>query len=88
MGFSAGRDIDFAIPTFQNMDCEMSGGAEAEESDALAFFDTRHTECAEADDAGTEQRRSMEIVELRRIGNKSRRGRERIRHNHHSRSSR
>src|SRR5947208_5484040 len=66
MGFSAGRNIDFAIPALQNTDCEMGRGAEAEESDALTFFDTRHAERAEADDTGTEQRRGMEIVELRR----------------------
>jgi len=48
------------------MDCEMSGGAEAEKPDALALFDTCHAERAESDDASAEQRSGMEIVQLRR----------------------
>jgi len=40
----------------------------AEKSNALTFFDSRHPQRTEANDAGTEQRRGVEIIELRGNG--------------------
>jgi hypothetical protein len=65
MGFSARGNIDFATPTSYNVDGEMGRGAEAEESHTVAFFDAGDTKRAEADDAGAQQRRGVEVVELR-----------------------
>jgi hypothetical protein len=50
------------------MDCEMGRCPEAEKSDALTFFDSRHPQRTEANDTGTEQRRGAEVIELRRNG--------------------
>jgi hypothetical protein len=63
MGFSASRDVNFAFPSLQYGDHEVSGGAETKESDAFASLDSCDAQAAEADDAGTEQRSSVEIVE-------------------------
>src|SRR5438874_4600606 len=50
------------------MDCEMGRCPEAEKSNALTFFDSRHPQSTEANNTGTEQRRGVEIIELRRNG--------------------
>jgi hypothetical protein len=68
MGFASSGNIDFTIPVLQHMDCEMGRCPEAEKSDAFAIFDTGYTERTEADDTGTEQRRGVKIIELRRNG--------------------
>jgi hypothetical protein len=53
---AAGRDVDLAIPGFENFDGEMRGGSKAEEADAIAGRDFGHAQAAESDDAGAEQR--------------------------------
>src|SRR5579875_1632154 len=65
MRFAAGRDIDLAIPVLKDCDGEMSGGAEAEESNSISVFDASDANTAKTDDARTEQRGSLHVIERR-----------------------
>ena len=47
----------------ENLDCEMSGRAKAEESDALTLLHFSDAEATEADDACTQQRCGVKVVE-------------------------
>jgi hypothetical protein len=56
-------DVDRAFPCVQDGDGQMRGGAEAEQSHALAGLHARHPKAAIADNARAQQRSGMQIVE-------------------------
>ena len=58
-----GGNIDFAIPGVQDGDGQVGGRAEAEKADALPWLDAGYAEASETDDAGTQQRRGIQIAE-------------------------
>src|SRR5579864_136135 len=64
MRFATCRNVHFTVPGLQHTNCEMSGGAEAEQSHALSFFDSGNANGAKADNAGAEQRRRMKVIQL------------------------
>ena len=66
MRFAAGGNIHLAVPGEQDRDRQVGGGAEAEQTHMLAGLNSGNAETAKADDARTEQRRGMQIVELAR----------------------
>ena len=47
----------------QNGDGQVSGCAETEQAYAFARFDSGHSQAAESDDAGTKQRRGVQIID-------------------------
>src|SRR5437899_2849194 len=63
MGFTAGDDVDFAMPGLQDGDREACGAAEAEESYPLAGLHTGDAQAAVADDARAQQRRDLCAIE-------------------------
>lgn len=63
MRFSAGGNVDIAFPRLQDSNGKVGRCAEAKQSHALALLYARNAEAAKADDAGTKQRRGVEIVE-------------------------
>src|SRR6185437_9699291 len=63
MPLASRRDVHFAFPGMQHCYSQMRRRAEAEQSHALAWFDAGHAQAAEADNAGAEQRRGVNIVE-------------------------
>ena len=56
-------NIHVTLPGAQHRDREMCRRAETKQPDALARFDTRNPQASEANDAGAQQRRSVQIVE-------------------------
>src|SRR5271157_2503796 len=58
----ARRNIHVTLPRPQDRDRQMRGCTEPKQSDALAEFDSRHTQAAEANDSGTEKRGGVQIV--------------------------
>ena len=66
MHAAATHDEDAAIPVFEHLKCQMSGSAKAVESYGRAGYDARTFDRTKADDAGTEQRRGMFVVDVRR----------------------
>src|SRR5579863_2796084 len=59
----AGDNVDFAIPGAKDLQGDGGGAAVSEEADALTALNASHTQAAEPDDAGTEQRRHVDGVE-------------------------
>src|SRR5208283_713761 len=77
----AGRDINLALPRLQNCNRQMRRRAKTEESNPLASSHTRHPQAAEADDAGAQQRRRVQVIQfLRQLEDKiaARRGKLRV----------
>jgi hypothetical protein len=48
----------------KNFDRQMRGSPEAEKAYALAALNSRNSQAAEADNSGTQQRRSTQVVQL------------------------
>src|ERR1035441_10956995 len=63
MRSSSRRNIDIAVPRVQDFDGEMSRGPESEYAHALSGFHSRNPHTPKTNDAGTEQRRCMQVVE-------------------------
>ena len=64
MRFAARGNVHLAVPGEQDRDCQVGGGAEAEQAHMLAGLNSGNTEAAKTDDARTEQRSGMQIVKL------------------------
>src|SRR5580658_1685227 len=63
MRLSPARDVHFAFPCLENSDREAGRGSEPEETDAFARLDACDAQAAESDDAGTEQRSYVDVVQ-------------------------
>ena len=61
---ASSRNINLALPRLQHVNGKMGGCAEAEQADAFSFFHACNSQSAKANDAGTEQRSGVKIVEL------------------------
>lgn len=70
MARSSSGDVDLAIPGSQDRNGQVRRGAEAEQAYTVARLDARYTQAAETNNAGAQQRRGVQIVEL--IGKRKR----------------
>src|SRR6266481_6924731 len=64
MLFAAGGSVDFRAPVPRYLNGHVPGCAKAVQREAPAFFDTRNSQAAEADDSGTEKWSGLFIVKV------------------------
>src|SRR6266481_2625933 len=64
MLFAAGGSVDFRAPVPRYLNGHVPGCAKPVEREARAFFDTRNSQAAEADDSGTEKWSGLFIVKV------------------------
>jgi len=65
MRFTSGYDINLAFPRLQNGDRQTCRAAKTKESDSLSLLNPSHSQAAEADDAGAQQRSDMSVIQAR-----------------------
>src|ERR1700723_1256128 len=68
MGFTPGDDIDFAFPRLQNGQRQTCGAAETEEADAFALVHIGNAQASKSNNAGTQQRGDVDVIEAGRQG--------------------